>query len=227
MGIHKDCMKPSAPINTVAVAKSFIIIVMKKFLLFPLLIIFLLLGGCVPQLEDSGPSVALINAPAEGRITGLADKLEARLLNDGALGYAFTSSSKIRFAETHRDMGGGRAPLQAAFIARTYGAELALMIGSPSYKREVFEFTLFKTPKRKIITQVQLEVVIIDPVTAEPRSTYSSQLYTAVRVETIDGDLIEEQADPDLTSLIDKALDDIVPVVRQDLNTLFANLASR
>ena len=72
---------------------------------------------------------------------------------------------------------------------------------------------------------MQLEVVIIDPVTAEPRSTYSSQLYTAVRVETIEGELIEKSQDPDIHDLIDKALVDVVPVVRQDLNTLFANLA--
>jgi hypothetical protein len=199
---------------------------MIKLLRIPLLMVFMLLAGCVPQIEDAGPSVALINAPAEGRITGLADTLEARLLQNGALGYSFTASSKVRFGETHRDMGGSRAALQAAFIARAYGAELAVMIGAPSYERQVLEFTFFKTPKRKIITQVQLEVIIIDPLTAEPRSTYVSQLYSAVRVETIDGEIIEKSRDPDIQQLIDKALIDIVPVVRQDLNTLFENLAT-
>jgi hypothetical protein len=224
MGILKGFMNTESQKNTVMTLNRFIIVAMKNYLLFLGLIMFLLLSGCIPQLEDSGPSVALINAPAEGRITGLADKLEARLLSDSPVSYDFTASSKVRFAETHRDMGGSRAALQAAFIARTYGAELAVMIGAPAYQREVIEFTFFQTPKRKIITQVQLEVVIIDPVSAEPRSTYSSQLYTAVRVETIEGELIEKELDPDINSLIDKALVDIVPVVGQDLNTLFANL---
>lgn len=181
----------------------------------------LVLASCVPQLEDTGPSVAIINAPAEARITGLADKLEARLLQSGPLGYDFTISSRVRFAETHRDMGGSRAPLQAAFIARTYGAEWAVMIGAPTYTREVLEFTLLGTLKRKIFSQVQLEVKIVDPVTAEVMSTYGSKLYTSVRVETVDGELIEKDEDPDVQALIDKALVDIVPVVKQDLDTLF------
>jgi hypothetical protein len=193
---------------------------------FWMLLVALCLVSCVPQLEDAGPSVALINAPAEGRIGGLADKLESRLVGVGSLGYEFTMSSRVRFAETHRDMGGSRAALQAAFIARTYGAEFAVMIGAPTYEREVLEFSLFKTPKRKIFSQVQLEITIIDPVTAEPLSTYSSNLYSSVRVETILGELIEKDQDPDIQALIAKALVDIVPIVRQDLDTLFA-VASR
>jgi hypothetical protein len=180
-----------------------------------------LIVSCVPQLEDAGPSVALINAPAEGRITGLADKFEGLLIRQGSLGYDFTMSSRVRFGETHRDMSGSRAPLQAAFIARTYGAEWAVMIGAPTYTREVLEFTFFNTLKRKIFSQVKLEVKIVDPVSAEVMSTYSSNLYTSVRVETVDGEVIEKDSDPDIQALIDKALVDIVPVVKQDLDTLF------
>ncbi len=157
---------------------------------------------------------------------GLPISSKANLLTNGNLGYTFTASSKVRFAETHRDMSGSRAALQAAFIARTYGAEFAVMIGAPTYEREVLEFTFFKTLKRKIISQVQLEVIIIDPVTAEPLFSYASQLYSAVRVETIDGEIIEKSRDPDINDLIDRALADIVPVVGQDVNTLFANLVT-
>lgn len=189
------------------------------------IILVFMLTGCIPQLEDTGPSVALINAPAEGRVTGLADKLET-LLEKGPLTYSFTPSSRVRFGETHRDMSGSRAALQAAFIARTYGAEWAVMIGAPTYEREVLEFTFLKVLKRKIVSQIQLEVKIVDPVTAEIMSTYSSELYTSIRVETLEGDLIEKSQDPDINDLIDRALVDIVPVVRQDLGTLFANVGN-
>ena len=120
---------------------------MKPYFIY--LLTFVLLTGCVPQLEDTGPSVALINAPAEGRISGLADKLESRLTQQGPLAYDFTSSSRVRFGETHRDMSGSRAALQAAFIARTYGAEWAVMIGAPTYEREVLEFSFLKSSKAK------------------------------------------------------------------------------
>lgn len=199
----------------------FIIGLMKRRLLLGLVII---LTSCMPQLEDSGPSVALINAPAEGRISGLADLLETHLVKSGPASYTFTPSSRVRFGETHRDMSGSRAPLQAAFIARTYGAAWAVMIGAPTYQREVIEFSFFNIPKRKIISQVKLEVKIVDPVTSNIMSTYASNLYTSVRIETIEGDLIEKDHDPDIHRLITQALSDIVPVLRQDLETRLANM---
>ena len=57
-------------------------------------------------------------------------------------------------------------------------------------------------------------------------STYSSQLYTAIRVETLEGEIIEKSQDPDINDLVDRALVDIVPVVKEDLDTLFANVTN-
>jgi hypothetical protein len=191
---------------------------------FLLGIVLLLLTACVPQSQgDTGPSVAVINAPADFRVEGLAEKLETELERNTAPNvYSFVSRSRVAFQETHRDMAGSRSPLQAAFIARAFGAEYAVTIGAPIFEREVDEFTFFGTLKREITTEVQLEARVIDPVTADVLATYTSQRYQGTRVETVpeDEELVKKDEDPDLQTEIQRALQEIAPGVATDLELL-------
>jgi hypothetical protein len=180
----------------------------------------------MPQIQGNpGPSIAVINAPADFRVEGLAERLEAGLERNSAPNvYSFVSRSRVAFQETHRDMAGSRSPLQAAFIARTFGAKYAVTIGAPVFEREVDEFTAFGTLKREITTEVQLEGRIIDPVTAEVLATYTSGVYRGVRVETVpeDEELVEESEDPDLQAEIARALNEITPGLATDLELFFS-----
>jgi hypothetical protein len=202
---------------------------MKRFL-FLLLLTGLVVTACVPQTQaDSRPSVAVVGAPADFRVEGLADKFQAQLERSSAPNvYSFVSRNRTSFQETHRDMAGSRAPLQAAFTARAFGAEYAVMIAAPVFEREVDEFTAFGTRKREITTEVQLEAVVIDPVTSEPLSTYTSRVYQGYRVETVpdDEELVEESEDPDLQAEIGRALNEIVPGVATDLELLASRVSN-
>jgi hypothetical protein len=90
--------------------------------------LMLLMVGCVPGVRDTRPKVALINAPTEYRVTGLAEDLET-LVKEQPTTFGFSRASALRFQESSRDMYGSRAPLQAAFIARSQGAVYAVMVG--------------------------------------------------------------------------------------------------
>jgi hypothetical protein len=196
---------------------------------FLIVLLVLVLSACVPQTQgDSGSSVAVVGAPADFRVEGLADKFQTELERNSAPNvYGFVSRSRVAFQETHRDMAGSRAALQAAFTARAFGAEYAVMIAAPVFEREVDEFRVFDTLKREIVTRVQLEAVIIDPVSAEPISTYTSGVYQGFRVESVpeDEELIEESKDPDLQTEIQRALNEITPGVATDLELLFSRLS--
>ena len=189
-------------------------------------IVLFLLTACVPQTQgDAGPSVAVINAPADFRVEGLADELQNELqLSSAPNVYSFVSRNRVAFQETHRDMAGSRSPLQAAFIARAFGAEYAVTIAAPIFEREVDEFTFFGTLEREVTTQVQLEAVIIDPVTAEPLATYTSGVYKGFRIETVpeDEELVEESEDPDLQAEIARAFNEITPSLATDLELFFS-----
>lgn len=199
-----------------------------KRLWFLLALFVLLLSACVPQTQsDTGPSVVVVGAPTEYRVEGLADRFQTQLGRSSApRAYSLVDRSRTSFQETHRDMAGSRAALQAAFTARAFGAEYAVMIAVPVFEREVDEFRVFGTLKREISTKVQLLAVIVDAVTAEPISTYMSGVYQGYRVETVpeDEELVEESKDPDLQAEIGRALNEIVPGVATDLELLFSRM---
>lgn len=90
----------------------------------------LLLVACLPGVEDARPQLAVVNAPSEVRLPGAAERL-VQLLADTpeAELFGFSSASALRYQERYRDMTGSRAPLQAAFIARSQGAAFAVMVG--------------------------------------------------------------------------------------------------
>jgi hypothetical protein len=198
---------------------------MRSVWFFSIIILFCL-TACVPQTQaDVGPLVAVINAPTDFRVEGLADKLETELKRNSAPNiYSFVSRSRVEFQETHRDMAGSRAPLQAAFIARTFGAEYAVIVSAPVFGREVEETEFATSLRREIATRVQLEAAIIDPVTSEVLSSYTSPVYQGFRVEIFntDDELVEESKDPDLQAGIAQALTTLAPGLATDLELLFS-----
>jgi hypothetical protein len=198
---------------------------MKSVWLF-ISLLALLLTACVPQAQtDLGPSVAVINAPTDFRVRGLADKLQTELQRNSAPNaYSFVSRSRVEFQETHRDMAGSRAPLQAAFIARAFGAGYSVIVAAPVFERGTEEFVFGQTLKREVSTEVQLEARIIDPATAEVLSTYRSGVYKGFRVEffNTDDEVVEEDKDPDLNAGIGRALNEIAPGLATDLELFFS-----
>jgi len=179
-----------------------------------------LFAACVPQTQSEGYQVAVINAPTEARVEGLAERLEATLARYGYSG--FTSSSRMRFVEHSREMHGYRAVLSSALIARTVGAEYAVFVGAPVYERQIEEITPIDSFIKvlHISTKLRLEAVIVDPVTAKEIARYSSRTYIGERIEPIDAKIPSKADDPVLKNAITNALNDISPALAQELNSL-------
>lgn len=150
---------------------------MKRALLLALGILCLALAACVPAAQDTRPQIAVINAPAELREPGLAERFVAYLgRQPEAAAFGFSSRSALRYQESYRDLGGSRAPLQAAFIARSQGAAYAVMVGYlPSldladygYRQGVLTV--------KVAVAGQLQAVVVEPESAEVAQRFTSGL---------------------------------------------------
>jgi hypothetical protein len=153
---------------------------MKRFVFLALFF----LVACVPALRDTRPKVAFVNAPTDKRVTGLAETLET-LIKVQTTPFGFSRSSALRFQETHRDMYGSRAPLQAAFIARSQGALYAVMIG---FENDGDVLRLGLNADRIELT-LKLDgytrASIVDPTSAEVLATFDSSTVTAETHEVV------------------------------------------
>ena len=132
----------------------------------------------------------------------------------------FVSRNRSAFQETHRDFYSSRAPLQAAFTAQAFGAELAVTVGAPLFERHVSVVGGFGARKRLVRVSARLRAMIYDAATAELLSTHDSRRYDAVRVEPADEDLVELEDDPDVASVLIRGVTDISPGVATDLALL-------
>jgi hypothetical protein len=140
----------------------------------------LLLAGCAPALKSGKPSVAVINAPTEARVPGLAESLQGLLAKTPeASAYTFSTDAAVRFQETHRDMTAGRAPLQAAFIARSLGAAYAVMAGAPHDTHIVSHS--FAGTKLRLTLELsgRAQAQIVDPESAKILDTFRSSPFSA------------------------------------------------
>lgn len=155
-----------------------------KVYLAGLVLLFFVLSGCVPAVGDTRPKVAFVNAPTENRVKGLAENLVSSLQGQETP-FGFSRSSALRFQETHRDMYGSRAPLQAAFIARSQGAAYAVMVGFEN-DGEIVRASL---DGNKLELTLRLDgfarASIVDPITAEVLATFDSSKVTAKQYETV------------------------------------------
>lgn len=185
------------------------------------------LAACAPGMEYTGPEVTVINAPTEARVEGLATELE-QVLRDrgGARTYRFSFGPPVRFQETHRDMYGSRALLQAAFTSRTLGSDYALLVSAPTYARNVREIENWFGKTRIVDIRVRVRASIVDPVTAEEIAVFTSGTYHAKRVEPGEWPLTPLAEDPDLLNARANALRSIAPALVAELDALIAPLAA-
>jgi hypothetical protein len=181
---------------------------MKKFSILVSVVLFVL-TGCVPALRDTRPKVAFINAPTESRVAGLAGGLET-LVKEQPTTFGFSRASAIRFQESARDMYGSRAPLQAAFIARSQGAVYAVMVGFEN-EGEVVRSGIDGTRLELTLNlKGRARASIVDPVTAEVLATFVSTEVVAKEYETITLDLPEGLSllDPSARAILEQQAED-------------------
>jgi hypothetical protein len=177
-----------------------------SFLLF---VVSLVLTACVPAVRDTRPKVAFINAPTESRVSGLAEDLEG-FVKEQPTTFGFSRSSAIRFQESSRDMYGSRAPLQAAFIARSQGAVYAVMVGFEN-EGEVVRSSLDETRLELTLSlKGRAKASIVDPTTAEVLATFVSSEVVARQYQTVTLDLPEglSPLDPRARSILEGQADD-------------------
>jgi hypothetical protein len=181
-----------------------------KQISFGLLAFLLFLTGCVPVTRDTRPKVAFINAPTESRVSGLAEDLEG-LIREQPTTFGFSRASAIRFQETSRDMFGSRAPLQAAFIARSQGAVYSVMVGFEN-EGDVIRYSIDgMTFELTLSLRGRAKASIVDPTTAEVIATFVSSEVVAKQYQTVTLELPEglSPLDPRARSLLEQQADDV------------------
>lgn len=171
----------------------------------------LLLTACAPTSageEEISPIVAIINAPAEARVSTLADSLERRIREvPSCCAFSFVRSQPVRFQETHRDMFGSRAVPQALSLAENLSARLAVMASAPRFERNVETHG----DHREVSGEVQVRAVLFDVETGERLATVGSLTFRGSRTADADGDLPEIEEDPIMQQLTEQAAEDLAP----------------
>ena len=175
----------------------------------------LLLGGCLPGTAGAPglPKVALINGPAETRLPGLAETLERQAgTAPAAVGFAWAAPAQVRFLEVRRNLFFRRSVNEAARLARAVGAQAALMIGAPTFTREVNQLTTLAGPRQQVIITVGVRLLLIDAESEVVVNELSSDLFSASRLEPTTTVLPPPEEDPALPGLLETAVADVLPL---------------
>jgi hypothetical protein len=182
---------------------------MKHFALLWLVLLLILGTSCVPVVQDTRPKVAFLNAPTEYRVLGLAEELES-LIREELTTFGFTRSSPLRYQESHRDMYGSRAALQAAFVARSQGSAYAVMVGFENDGDAVR--TSLNGIKLELTLNLKGRAVasIVDPETAKILGTFESSEINAKVYQTVTLDLPEglSPLDPRARAILEQQAED-------------------
>jgi hypothetical protein len=184
-----------------------------------------LLASCAPAVEAEvgGPLVALINAPAEQRVSQVAGLLQERTARvPGCCPFSFTRPQPVRFQETHRNMFGSRAVPQAASLARNLRADLAVMAGAARFERNVEQLD----GERLVEGVVQLRATVIDASSEENLGSVLSRTLSGSRVIGPDESLPEPEEDPTMVALTEEAVVDLAPHLAALLIELSSGRAS-
>lgn len=171
------------------------------------------LAGCAPAARTAHdlPLVAVLNAPAQNRLDGSAQRLEHDMRDVGALPFAFVNENAMRFQEGHNDFFHSRAAGSAARVARSYGAPLAVMVGAAVLDRQVVVSKDQKT--RQVTVTVQMQASVVEAADATVRSELYARSLSATRVESNGDRLVPLASDPDVTRLRDAGIHDLAPAV--------------
>ena len=178
---------------------------------YALLTLFLVLVGCCPVQQNAVPTVAVLNAPSENSVLGLAEQFERSLVKQPeAIAFGLSSRDALRYQETHRGMSGSRAPMQAAFSARSQGALYAVMLGFDTQSVVTDIELIGERLEIHLELSGQLEATIVGAQGADVLGTFRSPTFTRRGLEThsfkVDPNTAEGKAE--LDSLKAEALDD-------------------
>lgn len=181
----------------------------------------MVLTSCAPTAQDeAGFQVALVNAPADERVSFLADSLQQETLDlPDCCAFDFIRPAPIRFQETHRNMFGSRAAPQSASLARNLGAEVAVMASAPRFERTVASVD----SGREVRGVVQLRATAVDAETGETIGSVGSLTFRGSRLEDAGAPLPEVEEDPTMMALAEDAVDDLAP----HLAALLADIAAQ
>lgn len=170
----------------------------------------LLLTSCAPA-AVSGPSVAVLNGPMQGRIGGSAELLQHDMTRHGPLHFRFVNSAAMRFAEGHNDFYHDRAVPTAARVARSYGAPYAVLVGASTLDRK----TTLSADKqvRTVDVTLCIEAIVVRAADAQVVARVSSQTLQGTRRESASTPLPPLQKDPTVQALRDQGVSAVAPAV--------------
>jgi len=161
----------------------------------------LILGACAPAAtEQAEAKVAVMNGPAQSALGGSAEAVQAELENHADRGFSLVSAFTMRFLESHTDLLHSRAAASAARIARSEGADLAVMVGAPVLERVV---TLSDDEaSRRVDVSVALEAQVVDAATDAIVQTLRTRTQQGSRVEANDLPLPDPDEDATVVALM-------------------------
>ncbi len=196
----------------------------------------LILSACAPgqysNSDDTRPKVAIFDAPNGSQVNGLKKVLYAVLnANDATQPFNVLSTNRTDYYETNGSITGAQAEYYGSVATRRIGSDLGVFVHAPVLERRVYTETKEEDKnndgfldvgagKRLILTKLQLEVFILDPVTAERVATYSSHVYESRRIEKSSRQLVLTEQDPDVWKMANIALKEFSTQVAQDLVSL-------
>ncbi len=182
-----------------------------------------LLGACAPARTQGGAVlVAVLNAPAQSVLEGSAEGVQGILERETAPNLSYVSSFTMRFLETHNDLFFSRAAPSAARIARTQGADLAVMVSAPVLERTAT--TSRDGQSRRVDVAVALEAQVVDARTDAVVQVLRTRTLQGSRVEANDGEMVAVQLDPTVQALRDQAVPELAAALSAELPYLTNSL---
>lgn len=209
---------------------------MKKSIIIIVLLasISLLFTACAPgqyaNPEDLRPKVALFDAPNGLQVNGLKKVLYATLnANDATQAFNVLSTNRTDYYETNGSIIGEQAEYYGAIATRRLASDLGVFVNAPILERKVFTktseqdidndgFADLKSDYRLVVTKLQLETFILDPVTEQRVVTYRSNIYESVRREKASRQLVDKEQDPDVWKMANIALREFSHLVADDIS---------
>lgn len=182
-----------------------------------------LLAACAPTATQPRQArVAVLNGPAQVELKGSAEAVQAELERHPDRGFDLVSPFPMRFLESHTDLFFSRAAAGAAHIARSEGADLAVMIAAPVLERTV---TLSDDEaSRRIDVTIALEAQVVDAATDAVVQTLRTRGHQGSRVEANDEPLPDSDKDTTVVALMQQAAPELAYSLLAELPYLIKQL---
>jgi hypothetical protein len=189
---------------------------MKHILIATVGVLVILLGACVPAAQQEGePEVAVINAPEEHRVEGVAASFATRMRELGTPGFDVFRDVALAGVEQRRNLGGSQAIPSAVNIARSFGSTWTLMLGAVDIDRQVEDVG---RNERKIVVDLAVEGILVRASDGRVVARITSRTFTGERFAAASEEpLPEVENDPLVRSLAADAAATLAPVFREIL----------